>query len=104
MSIWNIKLTISDLYLAKKSTKKEESICFKNFFYPSIIYILLDHMNKTLCFHRTIRAIGYYREHIILFTYRIGANTTALLIITASRINSNTKAPKLLNLNNTTAS
>ena len=36
--------------------------------------------------------------------YRIGANTTALLIITASRVNSNTKAPKLLNLNNTTAS
>ena len=38
------------------------------------------------------------------FAYRIGANTTALLIITASRVNSNTKAPKLLNLNNTTAS
>ena len=36
--------------------------------------------------------------------YRIGANTTALLIITASRVNSNIKAPKLLNLNNTTAS
>ena len=36
--------------------------------------------------------------------YRIGANTTALLIITASRVNSNIKAPKLLNLKNTTAS
>ena len=39
-----------------------------------------------------------------LSTYRIGANRTALLIITASRVNLNTKAPKFLNLNNTTAS
>ena len=39
-----------------------------------------------------------------LLEYRIGANTTALLIITASRVNSNIKAPKLLNLYNTTAS
>ena len=69
MSIWNIKLTISDLYLAKNSTKKEESTCFKKLFYLSIIYILLDHMNKTLCYLRTIRAIGYYREHFSLFTY-----------------------------------
>ena len=41
---------------------------------------------------------------IVDIVYRIGANTTALLIITASRVNSNIKAPKLLNLNNTAAS
>ena len=46
----------------------------------------------------------YFHEKNMQFVYRIGANTTALLIITASRVNSNTKAPKLLNLNNTTAS
>ena len=40
----------------------------------------------------------------VFMEYRIGANTTALLIITASRINSNTKAHKLINLNNKTAS
>ena len=37
-------------------------------------------------------------------TYRIDANTTADSIITAPRVNSNTKAPKYLNLNNITAS
>ena len=37
-------------------------------------------------------------------TYRIDANTTADSIITAPRVNLNTKAPKYLNLNNTTAS
>ena len=41
---------------------------------------------------------------VILFDYRIGANTTALSIITAPRVNSNARAPRLLNLNNTTAS
>ena len=38
------------------------------------------------------------------FTYCIGPNTTALSIITAPRVNLNATAPKLLNLNNTTAS
>ena len=37
-------------------------------------------------------------------TYRIDANTTADSIITAPRVNLNTKAPKYLNLNNITAS
>ena len=44
------------------------------------------------------------KQHHLETVYHIGANTTALLIITASRVNSNIKAPKLLNLNNTTAS
>ena len=41
---------------------------------------------------------------VIRNTYRIDANTTADSIIMAPRVNSNTKAPKYLNLNNITAS
>ena len=47
--------------------------------------------------------VRMYFQRIHQIKYRIGANTTALLIIAASRVNSNIKAPKLLNLNNTTA-
>ena len=53
-----------------------------------------------------IRANNDYKKPFFWaeLVYRIGANRTALLIITASRVNSNIKAFKLPNLNNTTAS
>ena len=61
---------------------------------------------KTLCKNHNITIVNKIFNYLPVPTanYRIDANTTADSIITAPRVNLNTKAPKYLNLNNITAS